>query len=130
MGNKSKGLKVLYDCDKCPAYCCSYEQIIVGKKDMRRLAKHHGLTVSEARKKFTKKGDKKGERILRHKRDDLYGSVCRFLDRETRQCTIYGARPGICREYPGTKRCGYYDFLCFERRLQGDPEFVATAYNP
>ncbi len=130
MGKKRKGLKVFYNCDKCPAYCCSYERIIVGKRDIRRLAKHYGLSFEKARKKFTKKGEEKGERVLRHRRDEAYGTVCRFLDRETRECTVYDARPGICREYPGSKRCGYYDFLCFERNAQEDPEFVATAYNP
>ena len=125
-----KKLKILYDCNDCPAYCCSYERIIVGKRDIKRLTKHHGLSFDKARSKFTKKGEEKGERILRHRRDEHYGSVCRFLDRESRQCTIYEARPGICREFPGTKRCGYYDFLVFERDLQEDPELVATAYNP
>jgi hypothetical protein len=28
--------------------------------------------------------------------------------------------------YPDGKRCGYYDFLKFEREQQGDPEFIAT----
>ena len=130
MGKKRKGLKVFYNCEKCPAYCCSYERIIVGKRDIRRLAKHHGLTFEKARKRFTKKGEEKGERVLRHRRDEHYGTACRFLDPESRQCTVYEARPGICREYPGSKRCGYYDFLCFERNAQEDPEFVATAYNP
>ncbi len=127
MGKKSK---FKYDCDQCPAYCCSYEHIGVTKKDIKRLARHHGLGVDKARAKFTKKGAEKGERVLRHRRDEVYGSVCRFLDQETRQCTIYDARPGICRDFPGMKRCGYYDFLVFERELQEDPEFVATAYNP
>ena len=125
-----KKLKILYDCDKCPAYCCSYERIIVGKRDIKRLAKHHGLKLEQARSRFTKKGEEKGERVLRHRRDEIYGTVCRFLDQETRQCSIYDARPAICRDYPGTKRCGYYDFLEFERDLQEDPEFAATAYNP
>ena len=125
-----KKLKILYDCDACPAYCCSYERIIVSKKDIRRLAKHHDVSVEKAHSKFTRKGEEKGERVLRHRRDETYGTVCRFLDRETRHCTVYDARPAICRDYPGTKRCGYYDFLCFERDLQGDSEMVATAYNP
>ena len=45
-------------------------------------------------------------------------------------CTIYHARPEICRDYPGTRKCGYYEFLMFERMLQEDDEFVPTAYNP
>lgn len=121
--------RLSYNCDRCPAYCCSYPRIIVKKRDIERLAKHHGVSFDKARKKFTRKGHDKGEIILRHKDDEHFGSVCRFLDSETRQCTIYHARPGICREFPGTRRCGYYDFLMFERRTQEDDEYVSTTWN-
>jgi Fe-S-cluster containining protein len=124
-----KRQKLQYDCDNCPAYCCSYPRIIVTAKDLKRLASHFGMTPTEARRKLTKKGAEPGERVLRHRKDETYGTACRFLDRETRACTVYEARPGICRDYPGLKRCGYYDFLQFERMLQEDPEFVPTAYN-
>jgi len=126
-----KRFKILYDCDVCPAYCCSYPRIIVEDKDLKRLAKHFGISTKEARKKYTKKGEEPGERVLRHQDDEnAYGTICQFLDLETRGCTVYKARPEICRDYPGTKRCGYYDFLKFERMLQEDDEFVSTAYNP
>ncbi|MEM7123791.1 MAG: YkgJ family cysteine cluster protein [Pseudomonadota bacterium] len=115
-----------YNCNKCPAYCCSYARIIVTDKDIKRLAKHHGLSTQEARKKFTKKGEEPGERILRHQIDEHFTSICMFLDQETRGCTIYEGRPAICREFPGKGRCGYYDFLTFERETQEDPEWVAT----
>jgi Fe-S-cluster containining protein len=55
--------------------------------------------------------------------------ICQFFDTEKRCCTIYPARPGACRAYPGTARCGYYDFLSFERRAQNDAEFVALTDN-
>ena len=122
--------KLQYDCDNCPAYCCSYPRIILDKKDLKRLARYFGLSLQEARRKLTKKGAEPGERILRHRKDEVFGTVCRFLDRETRMCTVYDARPEICRDYPGLRKCGYYDFLQFERRLQEDPEFIPTAYNP
>ncbi len=48
-----------------------------------------------------------------------------FLDQEKRRCTVYEARPGVCRKYPDSSRCGYYDFLRFERTQQGDEEYVA-----
>lgn len=116
-----------YNCAKCPAYCCSYPRIQATRKDIRRLAEHFGVSFEKARQKFTKKGEEKGERVLRHREDHVYESVCRFLDSETRNCTIYKARPGICRDYPGSTRCGYYDFLSFERRAQEDPEFIPSA---
>ena len=49
-----------------------------------------------------------------------------FLDKETRNCTIYEGRPKICREFPTQKRCGYYEFLIWEREVQDDPDWVAT----
>ena len=118
-----------FNCNRCPSYCCSYERIAVEKSDVSRLARHFGLTPEAAARKFTRKGDEPGEVILRHKPDKIYGTVCQFLDTETRRCTIYDARPTICRTYPGTARCGYYDFLCFERRAQEDPEYIPSTYN-
>ena len=118
-----------YNCLRCPAYCCSYPRIAVDEPDVRRLARHLGLAPETVARKFTKKGEEPGEVILRHQPDKIYGTVCKFLDRETRRCTVYEARPAICRTYPGTARCGYYDFLCFERRAQEDPEFIPSTYN-
>ena len=63
-------------------------------------------------------------RVLRHQKDEIFGTACQFLDLETRQCTIYDGRPEICREYPGGVRCGFYDFLMAERSSQNDPEYV------
>ena len=118
-----------YNCIRCPAYCCSYPRIVVGKRDLTRLAKHFSLSEEEAAKKYTKPGEEEGERILRHKGDEHYGTVCRFLNRKTRACMVYKARPGICREFPGSRRCGYYDFLSFERQTQEDPDYVSTTCN-
>lgn len=111
-----------YDCLKCPAYCCSYDRILVENRDLRRLARHFGLELETARKRFTKV--REGEQVLRHQKDRVYGSVCMFLDRDTRRCTIYDARPEVCKEYPDRPRCGYYDFLAWERRFQEDEEFI------
>jgi Fe-S-cluster containining protein len=122
-------LPVFYDCTKCPAYCCSYTRIEVKPKDIQRLASHFGIGVRAAKKRFTKRGEDPGEIILRHKKDEHFGTVCRFLDSETRRCTIYEARPGVCREFPGTVRCGYYDFLSFERGTQKDEKYVSTTWN-
>ncbi len=123
------GLSIFYNCNRCPAYCCSYPRIPVQPEDVLRLANHFGLSTESAGRKFTKKGAVRGERILRQQPDGTYGSVCRFLDPDTRRCTIYEVRPGVCREYPGAVRCGYYDFLSFERRIQEDPEFIPSTWN-
>ena len=120
----------LFNCLRCPAYCCSYPVIRLTKTDLRRLAKHLGMSLERTVDKFTKPDGNGKQRIMRHRKDEHFGSVCRFLDREKRTCTIYQARPKICRDFPGTRRCGYYEFLKFERDLLKDPDHVATTYNP
>lgn len=117
-----KEQKLRYDCSKCPAYCCSYERIGVTQKDINRLAKHFGITPEQAEKRFTK--IKEGDRVLRHQKDKIYGSICMNLDLETRRCGVYEARPAVCREYPEINRCGYYEFLSWERRHQDNEGFI------
>jgi Fe-S-cluster containining protein len=121
-------LPTFYSCLNCPAYCCTYPQIPVKGKDIRRLAKRFGISVEKATRKFTKKGEEKGTRVLRHREDEIFDSACIFLDPETPGCTIYEHRPTPCREYPGTVRCGYYDFLASERNRQEDEDLVITAW--
>ena len=120
-----RALRVLYDCNKCPAYCCSYDRINVTKTDVKRLARHFGLTVEETQDRYTKISH--GERVLRHQKDHIFNRVCQFLDTDTRRCTVYHARPTVCRQFPEGRRCGYYDFLSWERERQDDPEFIPEA---
>ncbi|HVR42502.1 MAG TPA: YkgJ family cysteine cluster protein [Thermoanaerobaculia bacterium] len=115
-------LKPLYDCLKCPAYCCSYERIDVTRRDLSRLARHFGISDDDAERRFTKQVE--GHRALRHQKDQIFGSICTFFDRETRRCTVYEARPNVCRSYPDGRSCGYYDFLTWEREHQDDPDFI------
>jgi len=117
-------VRVSYKCEKCPAYCCTYTEIEVTQRDVERLARHFDLGVRAAEEKFTKV-DAKGTRMLRHKKDSIFDSTCMLLDQEKRRCTVYDARPGVCRKYPDSNRCGYYDFLKFEREQQDDEELVA-----
>ena len=112
-----------YDCSKCPAYCCSvYERVQVTPRDVNRMAKHFGLNYETALVRFTRAY--KNERVLRRKADPVLGQACTFLNPVTRQCKIYYARPLVCREYPGAKRCAYYDLLQFERQQQSDPDVL------
>jgi Fe-S-cluster containining protein len=115
-------MAIHYDCLKCPAYCCSYDRIIVTKRDLSRLAKHFGIEPETAQRRFTKIVE--GEQVLRHQKDTVYGSICMFIDLETRRCTVYQARPGVCHEYPDRPHCGYYDFLKWERKHQENEEFI------
>jgi uncharacterized protein len=129
MNNKPKPfpipVRTSYSCAKCPGYCCSYPEIEVSPRDIERLAKHFGLTYRLAEERFTKLEPKEKVRLLRHQRDKVFATVCMFFDRKARRCTVYQARPGVCRNYPDSPRCGYYEFLKFERAHQDDPKFIA-----
>jgi Fe-S-cluster containining protein len=114
-----------YNCKKCPGYCCSYPLIEITKRDVARLAKHFEIDYATAEKRFTKYDKTEKAIALRHKKDTIFKTVCQFFDTKKRQCTIYESRPGVCREFPTTKRCGYYEFLKFERSQQDDPKWIA-----
>jgi len=114
-----------YSCKKCPAFCCTYSDIEVTKRDIERLARHFDLTYAVAEERFTKQDPKKDKRLLRHRKDTIFDSACMMLDQEQRRCTVYDARPGVCRTFPESSRCGYYEFLKFERAQQGDDQYVA-----
>lgn len=114
-----------YDCMKCPGYCCSYPVIEVKDRDAERIAKHFGVTVAVAEKKYFKAAHGY-KRVLRRKADEHFGKICMFFDQERRCCGIYPARPSTCRVFPGEGRCGYYDFLAFERAGQEDENYIST----
>jgi Fe-S-cluster containining protein len=110
-----------YNCVECPAFCCSvYERVQVTRRDIRRLAKHFGVTEEVATARYTKMYA--GERVLRRKRDHLFGQACQFINPETRGCGIYNVRPAVCREFPTTTRCAYWDLFQFEKEQQDDPD--------
>jgi Fe-S-cluster containining protein len=102
--------------------------IALTKRDVQRLARHFGLDYEAARKKFTKV-EHGAKYAMRRKADEHFGRICRFFDTEKRRCTVYEARPAICRDYPGDRRCGYYDFLSAERSSQGDKDHIASTWN-
>jgi Fe-S-cluster containining protein len=116
-------IKNSFNCTKCTAYCCSYDHIEVKKRDVQRLAKHFELSEAAARERFTKVVED-GDRVLRHQKDHIFKTVCMFLDKDKRGCTIYDVRPAVCREYPYGRKCGYYDFLSFERKHAEDEEMI------
>lgn len=125
MGDNPTGRKpkIYYDCVDCPAFCCSvYDRVQVKPSDVRRLARHFNVTEEVAAVRYTKMWQK--ERVLRRKKDKLFGEACQFVDPQTRGCTIYHARPAVCREFPNTKHCAYYDLLKFEREQQDDPKVL------
>jgi len=93
---------------------------------VERLAKHFDMSVRDAKKKYTKMESTGKVRVMRHRNDKHFVTACMMLDQATRRCTVYEARPAVCRKYPDSSRCGYYEFLKFERNQQGDDDHVAT----
>lgn len=122
-------MKTRFNCLACPGYCCSHARIAVSEYDIARLARHFDISPIEAKKRFTYRYQTKDidEQILRHQKDHVYKTICRFFDTKERRCTVYEARPNVCRKYPYGARCGYYDFLKFEREHQDDEEFIPSA---
>jgi Fe-S-cluster containining protein len=118
-------VRTKYSCLKCPGYCCSYPEIEVTPRDIERLGRHFGLDYKQAEERFTKYDPVEKVRLLRHRKDKVFDSTCMLFDQEKRRCTVYESRPAVCREYPDSPRCGYYDFLKFERAHQDDPDFIA-----
>jgi uncharacterized protein len=117
--------RVYFDCNKCPAYCCSvYDRVQVTTRDLNRLAKYFKVSVETAKRRYTRINKETGERVLRRVEDEIFKETCMFLNQETRGCGIYHARPGVCREYPDRSRCSYYDLLQFERRQQADDTVI------
>ncbi len=116
--------KLKYDCSKCPGYCCNYDWIPVTKRDIERLGKRFGLSYEVAKQKFTKYIPAYKKDVLRHTKDPIFKTTCQFFHKEKRHCTVYEHRPAICRQYPEENRCGYYDFLMWEREHQDDKEFI------
>lgn len=123
-----------YDCLKCIGYCCAiYERVAVSNSDLRRLARYFKVSVDEAERRYTRVHPTSGERVLKRTADPLFGKSCMFQHPEKRVCTIYEGRPSVCREYPVTKNCAYYDMLKWERKQQGDDRFapvVQISYLP
>lgn len=118
-------VRAKYSCQKCPAYCCTYAKIEVTARDIERLARHFDIDYAQAEQRFTKLDADQSKRLLRHHKDRIFDSACVMLDQDKRRCTVYDARPGACRKYPDSSRCGYYEFLKFERAHQEDPNWVA-----
>jgi Fe-S-cluster containining protein len=116
-----------FNCSKCPGYCCSYPVIVVTKRDIERIARHKEISPELAEQRYCR-ADHGYKRIMKRKPDEHFGRICRFFDRAERNCTIYDARPATCRDFPGN-RCGYWDFLIFEREGQKDGEYISTTWH-
>ncbi len=65
----------------------------VTREDSRRLAKHLGLSLAAFERKHVKEVTAEKEKLIK----EGY-KTCQFLG-ENRRCTVYEARPQVCRGY-------------------------------
>lgn len=81
------------DCRNC-AFCCKMAGYVeVSNYDIRRLARHLGLTPGEFEEKHLVHVTRAGKKRI--KDADI---TCQFLGKD-RSCTVYEARPTNCRGY-------------------------------
>jgi Fe-S-cluster containining protein len=82
------------DCLKCHALCCRMAGYVeVSRHDIRRLARHLGLTPREFEEKHVVKVTRSGRKRIKDA-----DQTCQFLAPD-RTCTVYDARPTDCRGY-------------------------------
>lgn len=84
-----------FECTQCGA-CCSGEPgfVFIDEAETAAMAEELQLSVAEFEKKFTRPVGSLVS-LIEHP-----GGDCIFLDRESRHCMVYGARPTQCRTWP------------------------------
>lgn len=81
------------DCRHC-AFCCKMAGYVeVSPYDIRRLARHFGISVPEFEEKHVVYKTRAGKKRIKDEFD-----TCQFLGKD-HSCTVYDARPTNCREY-------------------------------
>lgn len=90
----SQGLR--FACTRCGACCTGVPgHVWISEQEVRELARFLGVSVTEAKRRFTKRMGDDG-RVLREQAN----GDCIFFDRKTRECTVYDVRPAQCRTWP------------------------------
>ena len=84
----------IIDCIRC-ANCCKTISPLFLKEDIRRIAKHLGMTEADFQATYLQ-ADEDGDLCLKN-------LPCPFLAEDGR-CTIYEVRPKDCAEYPHTRK--------------------------
>ena len=93
----------IVDCTRC-ANCCKTMDILLTAADMRRIARHLGMTPSDFVAAYLEPEARDDDS---HKyKYRVRSKPCAFLAQDGR-CTIYDVRPTVCREYPHTNKKGF-----------------------
>ncbi len=85
------------DCTQC-TNCCKTVSPLFSKADIRRIAKHLGMTAMDFKATYLQ-ADEDGRLIPK-------GLPCPFLAEDGR-CTVYEVRPRDCADYPHAQRKGF-----------------------
>ena len=100
-------------CLACPALCSKMAGYVeVRRADIRRLARHLGLTVRAFEARHVLKVTRKGEKLIKPGYEP-----CQFLG-DDRRCTVYAARPRDC--------AGYYCWEAEDDTLYEYARFIQT----
>jgi hypothetical protein len=88
----AQGIEEEIDCTLC-ANCCRVATVAVTERDIERLARYLRIVPRKFAAEYTTETEDQG-RILRRSE----ASSCVFLSGN--DCTVYEARPDICRRFP------------------------------
>lgn len=104
-------------CKSCMAGCCQMP-VEVRAQDLLRLGIINEFELEQPPKALAKRLLKEGLIQPGSVKDGIFilaqhsSGDCMFLDRDSRQCTVYGKRPDTCRNHPQiSARPGYCAYM-------------------
>ncbi len=84
-------LQAIFKCENC-GYCCKNENpIIICQQDIKKIAKYLDISYKKVRINYVR--SEGGKLFIKSSKP------CIFYDND-KKCTIYEARPLVCRAYP------------------------------
>lgn len=91
------------DCLSC-ANCCKVMSPTFTNKDVKRIARHVGMTPEDFRDAYLDMDEKEGDWMNRKQ-------PCQFLDLSTNMCDIYEVRPEDCAGFPHLTKKKMKDYI-------------------
>jgi len=92
-------------CNYCPGYCCYRLEgsvLLIDAEDINRLARHFFISDGQARTRFM-------ENRYTFKVKDDGSCLFQSCERMIKRCTVHGARPKQCRNFPYNNPCPYLE---------------------